>query len=477
MTSAKPSITDCPADTKMGSGAKPQLAAVSALTLFAVAALALIPQASAQTVEVVRSFNAGGSLQYPIGPITQGRNGTLYGTTQSMEYGSIFSLRLNGDVTATFAFDQADGEIPYTGITLGTDGNFYGTTELGGASNYGVLFQLAPDGAETVLHQFTGASDGSYPGGAPIEASDGNLYGTTGNGPDSSEGTVYKYEPKTGAFTTIYSGSAAYGALGPLLQASNGNLYGTASEAGASNCGAIFQVTVSGALVSESAFPCGSGGTGDPVSGLIQASNGEFYGVSKYGGNDLGTIFRMSADGVVTIAHSFAGTDGEYPYGGLAQATDGNLYGTATGGGKRGLGTIYRVTLDGGFTELYSFTSPTGESPAGTLLQDTSGLMYGTAYLDAQYGYGSVYSLNMGLGPFIAFVLPVGSEGQSAQILGQGFTGTSAVTFNGVPATSFKVASDTFLTAIVPSGASTGKVVVTTPGGALTSNVNFRITQ
>jgi hypothetical protein len=91
-------------------------------------------------------------------------------------------------------------------------------------------------------------------------------------------------------------------------------------------------------------------------------------------------------------------------------------------------------------------------------------------------GYGSIFSLNMGLGPFVAFVVPVGAAGQSAQILGQGFTGTTAVTFNGVPATSFKVASDTFLTAVVPSGATTGKVVVTTPGGTLTSNVNFRIT-
>jgi hypothetical protein len=82
----------------------------------------------------------------------------------------------------------------------------------------------------------------------------------------------------------------------------------------------------------------------------------------------------------------------------------------------------------------------------------------------------------MGLGPFVAFVNPFGRPTQGAQILGQGFTGTTSVTFNGIPATSFKVASDTYMTAVVPTGATTGKVVVTTPGGTLPSNVNFRIT-
>jgi hypothetical protein len=102
-------------------------------------------------------------------------------------------------------------------------------------------------------------------------------------------------------------------------------------------------------------------------------------------------------------------------------------------------------------------------------------LFYGAAPNGGEFGYGTIYSLNVGLGPFVAFVLPVGKVGQSAQILGQGLTGTTSVTFNGVPATSFKVVKDTYMTAVVPSGATTGKVVVTTPGGALTSNVNFRI--
>ena len=109
------------------------------------------------------------------------------------------------------------------------------------------------------------------------------------------------------------------------------------------------------------------------------------------------------------------------------------------------------------------------------LVQDTNGRFYGTAPYGGAYGFGAIYSLDMGLPPFVTFVQAVGKIGRSAQILGQKLKGTTSVTFNGVPATSFKVVSDTYVTAVVPTGATTGPVVVTTPTGALTSNVNFRI--
>jgi hypothetical protein len=108
-------------------------------------------------------------------------------------------------------------------------------------------------------------------------------------------------------------------------------------------------------------------------------------------------------------------------------------------------------------------------------LQHTDGPFYGTAKFGGAFGYSSVYSLDMGLGPFVTFVRSTGKVGHTAQILGQGLTGTANVTFNGVPATSFNVVSDTFLTAVVPSGATTGQVVVTSSGGPLASNVVFRI--
>ena len=109
------------------------------------------------------------------------------------------------------------------------------------------------------------------------------------------------------------------------------------------------------------------------------------------------------------------------------------------------------------------------------LCRDTSGLFYGTSQFGGAFGFGSVYSLNMGLGPFIAFVSATGKVGQTAEILGQKLKGTTSVTFNGVPATSFTVKSSTYMTAVIPTGATTGKVVVTTPTGVLTSNINFVI--
>jgi uncharacterized repeat protein (TIGR03803 family) len=212
----------------------------------------------------------------------------------------------------------------------------------------------------------------------------------------------------------------------------------------------------------------------------MQASDGNFYGTTYTGSGEIGgSVFRMTSKGAVTVLHTFSddGGEGRLPAGGLVQATDGNLYGTTKFGGNDNFGTVYQITTSGVFTQLYSFTSPTGEYPTGSLLQDTNGLLYGTAEQGGAHGYGAVYSLNMGLGPFVTFVRPTGGVGHTAQILGQGLTGATGVTFNGVAATSFKVVNDTYMTAVVPTGATTGKVVVATPGGALTSNVNFRILQ
>jgi uncharacterized repeat protein (TIGR03803 family) len=186
----------------------------------------------------------------------------------------------------------------------------------------------------------------------------------------------------------------------------------------------------------------------------------------------------MTPKGNVSILYNFkGGSDGAFPDAGFVQGTDGMLYGTTGVGGSAGFGTLFQISTAGAYKSLYSFTSGMGEYPLSALLQHTDGIFYGAAERGGAHGFGSVYSLDMGLGPFVTLVLPSGRVGQTTQILGQGLTGTTSVTFNGVPATSFKVVTDTYMTAVVPSGATTGKVVVTTPGGTLTSNVNFRIIQ
>ena len=168
---------------------------------------------------------------------------------------------------------------------------------------------------------------------------------------------------------------------------------------------------------------------------------------------------------------------GPSPVAGLIEATDGNLYGTTLNGGSAGSGTLFRISFSGAYEMLYSFNGATGIAPGGTLMQDTNGMLYGTAGGGGVHRHGTVYQVNLGLGPFITFVQPTGAVGQTAQILGQGLTGTTSVTFNGIPATSFTVVGPTFLLAVIPTGATTGPVVVTTPTATLTSNHNFQIIQ
>jgi len=194
----------------------------------------------------------------------------------------------------------------------------------------------------------------------------------------------------------------------------------------------------------------------------------------------LGLVGSLnSSTGVLSFLYSFGANraDGVVPHAGLVQASDTNLYGVTAGGGQADVGVIFQLKLDGTYTELYSFVGSKFNSGvfADTLKQHTSGKFYGTTEVGGTHGLGSAYSLDMGLGSFVTFVQPTGSVGQAAQILSQGLTGTTSVTFNGVPASSFTIVNDTYMTAVVPSGATTGKVVVTTPGGALTSNVSFRV--
>ena len=221
------------------------------------------------------------------------------------------------------------------------------------------------------------------------------------------------------------------------------------------------------------------GSNGDRPTGLTLGADGVLYGPAEFGGlNGYGEIYSITTAGALNVLHSFDNSDGAYPFGALLFGTDGKLYGTTSSGGTNGAGTIFRMTSSGTFTTLYNFSAATdGSAPYSGLVQHTNGIFYGVTSVGGIDGLGTVFSLNVGLRPFVAFVQPTGKTGNNAQILGEGLTGTTSVTFNGVPATSFTVVNDTYMTAVVPSGATTGKVVVTTPGGALTSNVNFRILQ
>jgi uncharacterized repeat protein (TIGR03803 family) len=452
------------------------------ITYAAAVCLALTSSTVSQTVKDLVAFSGANNLTYPGSTPVQGRDGKFYSTINGGgNAGSIFDFTASGAHSVVYALDFTNGWNPF-GMVLGTDGSFYGITANGGSLSYGVLFKVTSSGAYSVLHNFTGGTDGTGPTGTPIEASDGNFYGTT-NGGCCHVSTVYKYT-RSGVFSTIYTYDSAHGTNATsILQGSDGDLYVIAGFGGAYGNGTIVQLTTAGKLLSYYSFPGGSAGGGFPI-GMTQASDGNYYGTTYQGGvaqqGGIGTIFRYTPKTGATVIYTYEPQQkdgGGFPSSGLTQGTDGWLYGVTLAGGTDGYGTVFRINMAGTYQQLYSFTSAVGQAPDANLLQATSGLFYGAAQNGGPYGYGAMFSLNMGLGPFITFVQPTGKVGQAVQILGQGLKGTTSVTFNGIAATSFKVANDTFMTAVVPSGATTGKVVVTTPSGPLTSNVNFRIIQ
>ena len=277
-----------------------------------------------------------------------------------------------------------------------------------------------------------------------------------------------------------------------LIQASDGNFYGTTLEGGnlngicGSGCGTIFKITPSGkfaVLYSFCALTFCTDGA-QPRPGLVQATDGNFYGTTLIGGaNGPGTVFRLTPNGVFTTLYSFCSqpncTDGAQP-GGLMQATDGNFYGTTADGGSTtachdtgGCGTVFRITPQRSLTTLHSFDATDGALPVGVPTQSTSGTFYGTTN-GGFFNEGTVFSLGVGLGPFVEALPSTSEEGCTVKILGTDLTGASSVTFNDTPA-AFRVASPTLIVTTVPSGATTGPVKVTTPERILVSNVAFRV--
>jgi uncharacterized repeat protein (TIGR03803 family) len=192
----------------------------------------------------------------------------------------------------------------------------------------------------------------------------------------------------------------------------------------------------------------------------------------------LGVAFKLTSAGVLTVLHDFNGTDGQTPVAGLLQANDGNFYGVASAGGTLGHGTIFKITstADHTFTVLYNFDSTHGATPEVTPFQHTNGILYADTNSGDSHGGGVFYSLKVGAAEFARLQSTNGRVGTVVSILGQGFTGATAVSFNGVNATTFSVKSGTYLTAIVPTGAKTGIVTVVRPSGSLTSVQQFKVT-
>ena len=469
-----------------------------AATVFALC-IATVVAAHSQTFKTLANFSGtnGSGLGYMA--LVQGTNGNLYGTTETggpNNDGTIFQLTPTGTLTTAHTFEGTDGARPLAGLLLALDGSFYGTTSFGGdlscsAGNSfgcGTAFRMSASGALTMLHVFEGIpNDGQMPVGVLLQATNGNIYGTTADGGAYGAGSIFKLSP-AGDLTIWQSLVNEATPYAGVIEGTNGDFYGTTSIGGYDytsklGCGTVYKIASGGTPIilhtfcSEAQCPDGA----QPYANLVQGTGGAFYGTTSLGGDftchapdGCGTVFKITAGGTLTTLYTFEGADGAAPYAGLILATDGNFYGTTKLGGPNNDGTIFELTPEGVLTTLHTFAGTDGDVPNGGLLQATNGTLYGTTSIGGTSNNGTVFSFSNGLGPFVAFVRAVGKVGQTGGILGQGFTGTTAVSLNGIPA-NFKVISDTYLAVTVPAGATTGYVKVNTPAGLLSSNVPFHV--
>jgi len=324
----------------------------------------------------------------------------------------------SGAITATlttihsFAGPPTEGSLPIVGLALGSDGNFYGTCNQGGAYGPGVVFKITPAGGQTTLYSFTGNADGAYPHAGLSLGSDGNFYGATWNGGDMSVGdglgygTVFKITP-AGNLTTLHqftNGADGANPTSPPIQGSDGYLYGTASDNNEGDpdngYGSVYKMTSSGSLSTLYTFnPVTEPDGAYPSANLVQGSDGNFYGTTlQAGASGNGIVFKITPSGSETILHAFGYTDGSNPTGALVIGNDGNFYGTTLTGGAHvngtGGGTVFKITPSGGFTLLYSFnpsSSADGYEPLAGLVKGSGGNFYGTTAAGGVNGAGTVF--------------------------------------------------------------------------------------
>jgi uncharacterized repeat protein (TIGR03803 family) len=392
-----------------------------------------IAHASLLYTNIVSFASSNGAA--PTGALIQDTDGTFYGATgnggTNGGFGTIWRMTPDGSLTSLVSLTGTNGAFLGTGpkqLIKATDGNFYGTTFSGGApdgtNSYGTIFRVSSNGDFTTLLSFTGTNP-PYLGAGPnqlIQGSDGNLYGTTfsGGSPDHfvnhgigyafGFGTIFKASTN-GTMTTLAVMSGTTGAfpgansLGGLIQTSDGSLYGTTENGGTNgNFGTVFGVTTNGSLLWSFSFAKTNGA--GPQAGLVQASDGNLYGVtSTYSATPFGpplgsTVFRITTNGEQTVFVQISGGIPN-PVASLIQASDGNLYGTTLQGSSDG--TIFSVTLSGTLSNLFTFTGSAndGAFPQSSLLQASDNTFYGTILFGGALGNGAVYRLSIGLPAFL----------------------------------------------------------------------------
>ena len=360
--------------------------------------------AEAQTYSALYSFTGNHGVQ-PAGGLFRDTAGNLYGTTiygGDSGNGTVFKLDTTGKETVLHSFTgNSDGGLPLAGLIQDKVNNFYGTTGPG-FTNSGVVFKMDVTGNETVLHTFNDFKHGAGLTAVLVRDSAGNLYGTTQGGGNlrpcllAGCGLVFKLDAR-GKETVLYRFKGkgdGKSPLGSLIRDTAGNLYGTTAKGGASGAGVVFKVDATGKETVLYSFKGTSDGK-TPVSGLVRDTAGNLYGTTEHGGaSGAGVVFRLDTAGKETVLYPFTGgADGANPIGTLIRDTAGNLYGTTVNGGTSGVGVVFSLDTTGRQTVLHSFNKTDGEFPSAQLFRDANGNRYGTAKGGGAFDGGVVFKI------------------------------------------------------------------------------------
>jgi uncharacterized repeat protein (TIGR03803 family) len=440
--------------------------------------------------------------------ILQASDGNFYGAAQVTDEGvsdpqggTLFKLTPSGEFTKLFTFTQGsngflNGNNPADGFVEANDGLLYGTTFNGGKHNDGVLFRISKTGTGfKVLHNFCSSvncADGGIPSGLLL-GQDGNLYGTTQEGgssvipcPSSGCGTIFRFEPTTGAFTVLHRLSAVADGLQPsgMIQATNGNFYGVSQGLDVDSFNEdIFQFTPAGKFTVQFKLPLFDIG----ISGLTQGANGNLYGAFESITAGEINFFEVTTQGTGFVAFKpFTTLAGTTSIPSLFLASDGNLWDSNFTDSSAPMGSVFSINpQNGAVLQTFAFDDANGKAPEVGVVQTADGSFVGTTELggtisggDNEFADGTVWTLDTGLpAPAPAITLlnsTSGSVGSTVLINGNNFIGTTAVSFNGVSA-SFQVLNTQFVSATVPPGATTGLIKLTNLGGTATSTQSFNV--
>lgn len=358
------------------------------------------------------SSKAGVGGGWPPNGLMLASNGNLYGTTEFGSLsnytgaGTIFTVDTNDHFSTVVAFNGVNGFGPLAALVEDTNGNFYGTTAFGGTNDAGNIFELTAGGTVTNVYSFD-TNNGSNLATTLVPGTNGDLYGVTAAAGAYGQGSIFMLSPE-GSFTNLYSftGGADGGApTGTLLLAGDGNFYGLTTSGLTNTNGGIFKLAADGTVTNLYQFTGGADGYA-PVGALVQGTDGELYGATEH--NTIrnfqfyGTIFKVSSNGAFSTLYALNYTDGAYPHAGLIQGSDGNFYGTTYSGAYDANGTLFRITPAGTISTLLAFDGfNDGAHPASALVEGVNGALYGTTTADGPGGRGTVFRLDFASAPQI----------------------------------------------------------------------------